>query len=217
MLSCCRPCLWEECACMVLLRRFYNIVKRRLHVWSRHNIFYQNRDNNTRNKLNQNLVFPITSFSCWVLGILCTDLFSFTADASRMADVSPPPPCPPPGNNTGRGKMRQKIICYITRLFPPPVFCCPWNRNRTNYSSQKCIFLCSEKITFLKFPVRSSKGAEGGGVCPHVLMSPIVVWRAAECWLLSVAWLGAVRVYHNRMSQPLSAKTVNEPLRNCHI
>ena len=128
-----------------------------------------------------------------------------------------PPLLSPAGEQHGQGEMRQKIICYITRLFPPPGFCCPWNRNRTNYSSQKCIFLCSEKITFLKFPVRSSKGAEGGGVCPHVLMSPIVVWRAAECWLLSVAWLGAVRVYHNRMSQPLSDTTVNEPLRNCHI
>ena len=40
-------------------------------VQFRSNIFYQNRDNSTRNKLNQNLVFPITSFSCWVLRDYC--------------------------------------------------------------------------------------------------------------------------------------------------
>ena len=175
----CRSCLWEESAHMVLLRRFYNIVKHRLHVWSRHNIFYQNRDNNTRNKLNQNLVFPITSFSCWVLGILCTDLFSFTADASGMADVSPP--LSPAGEQHGQGEMRQKIICYITRLFPPPVFCCPWNGTGLIIEKSKVhIIMLAKNKTFFQVPCPEQQRCGGWrcvSSCPHV---PIVVWRAAE-------------------------------------
>ena len=179
----CRSCLWEESARMVLLRRFYNIVKHRLHVWSRHNIFYQNRDNNTRNKLNQNLVFPITSFSCWVLGILCTDLFSFTADASGMADVSPP--LSPAGEQHGQGEMRQKIICYITRLFPPTVFCCPWNRNRTHYSEVKsAYYYVSEKQNLFSSSLSGAAKVRRVAVC--VLMSPLLCGEqlSAGCWVL---------------------------------
>ena len=129
------------------------------------------------------------------------------------------PPCPPPGNNTGRGKCEKNHMLY-NQAFSSSWFLLSLKQEQDSlhyWEVKSAYYYPAKKITFFKFPVRISKGAEGGGVCPHVLMSPIVVWRAAECWLLSVAWLGAVRVYHNRMSQPLSAKTVNEPLRNCHI
>ena len=63
-------------------------------VQFRSNIFYQNRDNSTRNKLNQNLVFPITSFSCWVLRDYCGTIRStlLSADVCWITFVFLSPP-----------------------------------------------------------------------------------------------------------------------------
>ena len=95
------------------------------------------------------------------------------------------PLCPPPGNNTGRGEMRQKIICYITRPFSSSWFLLSLKQEQDSlFRSQKCILLCSEKQNLFSSSLSGAAKVRRVAVC--VLMSPLLCGEqlSAGCWVL---------------------------------